>query len=184
MKIMFLGDIGVGQTSRMRLRAFERLGHTVSGINTNEARKSASWLRRQAQRRLQRGAIPDSINRSILDYGRRFRPDLVWAEKQEYLKLETIRELRNIGARLVHFTPDPYFSLQWKRTRVMDEAIRAFDVLVYCKSYERRDYEALGKPLIYMPLSYCDEVHRPLHSSDPRWGCAVGFVGGWEPRRE
>lgn len=66
----------------------------------------------------------------------------------------------------------------------MDEAIGAFDVLVYCKSYERRDYEALGKPSIYMPLGFCDEVHRPLRSADSTWNCAVGFVGGWEPRRQ
>ena len=66
----------------------------------------------------------------------------------------------------------------------MDRAMGAFDVHVYCKSYERKDYEMLGKPLIYMPLGYCDEMHRPLPSHDPRWGCAVGFLGGWEPRRE
>ena len=66
----------------------------------------------------------------------------------------------------------------------MDAAIGRFDVLVYCKSYERADYEALDCPLIYMPLGYCDETHRPLPSSDPRWACALGFLGGWEPRRE
>jgi hypothetical protein len=42
----------------------------------------------------------------------------------------------------------------------------------------------MGKPLIYMPLGFCDEVHRPLPSDDPRWTCTVGFVGGWDPRRE
>ena len=60
----------------------------------------------------------------------------------------------------------------------------AFDALVYCKSYERKQYETLGKPVVYMPLGYCDEVHRPLPSEDARWSCAVGFLGGWEPRRE
>jgi spore maturation protein CgeB len=35
-----------------------------------------------------------------------------------------------------------------------------------------------------MPLGYCDQVHRPLPSSDPQWQCAIGFLGGWEPRRE
>ena len=168
----------------MRMRAFERLGHEVSGVNTNDAWKKASWLARQMQRRLQRGAIPDSVNHTVLDKARQFHPDLIWAEKQEYLQRETIEELRRLGARLIHFTPDPYFYLKWKRTRVMNEAIGAFDALVYCKSYERRDYEALGKPLIYMPLGFCDEVHRPLPSCDPRWNCAVGFVGGWDPRRE
>ena len=66
----------------------------------------------------------------------------------------------------------------------MDQAAGAFDVLVYCKAYERDQYAALGKPLVYMPLGYCDEVHRPLLSSDPQWQCAIGFLGGWKPRRE
>jgi len=183
-KILFLGQIGFGQTSLMRMRAFERLGHTVRGVHTIEPWTRASWLKRQVQRRLQRGSVVDAINRSVLERAREFRPKLVWAEKQEFLRVETIEELRKLDARSVHFTPDPYFSLDWKRTRLMDGAIGAFDALVYCKSYEREQYEALGKPLVYMPLGYCDEVHRPLPSDDVRWSCAVGFLGGWEPRRE
>lgn len=184
MKILFLGEIGLGQTSLMRMRALERLGHTVRGVHTVEPWKRTSWLKRQVQRRLQLGSVVNEINRSVLTAAREFWPDLVWAEKQEFLRVETIEELRKLGARLVHFTPDPYFTVDWKRTRLMDEAIRVFDVLVYCKSYERQEYEALAKPLVYMPLGYCDDVHRPLPSDDPRWTCVVGFIGGWEPRRE
>jgi hypothetical protein len=55
-------------------------------------------------------------------------------------------ELRRLGAKTVHFTPDPYFSLPWKRTQLMDEAMGVFDAVVYCKSYERRQYEALDLP--------------------------------------
>jgi len=184
MKILFLGQIGPGQTSLMRMRAFERLGHTVRGVHTTEPWTRASWLERQMQRRLQRGSVVDEINRSVLKRAREFRPNLVWAEKQEFLRVETIEELRKLDARSVHFTPDPYFSLDWKRTRLMDGAIRAFDALVYCKSYEREQYEVLRKPLVYMPLGYCDKIHRPLPSNDARWNCEVGFLGGWEPRRE
>jgi spore maturation protein CgeB len=168
----------------MRVRAFERLGHTVRKVHTADAWWQARWLARQIQRRLERGSVVDRVNGAVLRAAREFRPDLVWAEKQEFLRLETIDDLRKLGAKLVHFTPDPYFSLYWKRTRLMNLAIRAFDILVYCKSYERQDYEALGKPLIYMPLGYCDEVHRPLRSTDSRWISEVGFLGGWEPRRE
>jgi spore maturation protein CgeB len=183
-KILFLGEIGPGQTSQMRLRALQRLGHDVRGVHTIEPWTRASWLKRQVQRRLLPGSIIAEINASVLAAAREFRPELVWAEKQEYLRVETLEALRALGARLVHFTPDPYFTLSWKRTRLMDAAMSAFDVLVYCKSYEHADYAALGKPLVYMPLGYCDEVHRPLPSDDPRWTCAVGFLGGWEPRRE
>jgi len=183
-KILFLGEIGSGQTSLMRMRAFERLGYAVRGVHTIEPWTRASWLKRQVQRRLQRGSVVDEINRSVLERAREFRPNLVWAEKQEFLRAETIEELRKLDTRCVHFTPDPYFSVGWKRTRLMDEAMAAFDALVYCKSYERKQYDALGKPVVYMPLGYCDEVHRPLPSNDARWSCAVGFLGAWEPRRE
>lgn len=183
-RILFLGEIGPGQTSLMRLNALRRLGHEVHGVHTIEPWKEASWLSRQVQRRLQRGSVVDEINRRVIQAARDFRPDLVWAEKQEFLTLETLEALKATGARLAHFTPDPYFSLPWKRTRLMDQAMGAFDVLVYCKRYEDAQYAALGKPLVYMPLGYCDEVHRPLPSDDPRWSCVAGFLGGWEPRRE
>jgi len=184
MKILYLGEIGAGQTAFMRLRALQRLGHAVCGVNTSGPWRHSPWLKRQIQRRMQRGSILNEINEFVVAAAREFSPDLVWADKQEFLYLETIDALRRTGARLVHFTPDPYFYLSWKRTRVMDAAIGVFDILIYCKTYEQRDYEELGKPLIYMPLGFCDEVHRPLPSGDPKWNCAVGFVGGWEPRRE
>lgn len=168
----------------MRMRALGRLGHEVQGVHTSEQWKQTSWFGRQCQRRLQRGSVVNRINARVLSAARDFRPLVVWAEKQEYLRVETLQGLRKLGARLVHFTPDPYFTLDWKRTRLMDAAMKEFDVLIYCKSYEKASYEAIGKPLVYMPLGYCDEVHRPLPSNDPRWHCALGFLGGWDPRRE
>jgi spore maturation protein CgeB len=184
MKILYLGEIDPGQTALMRMRALERLGHSLRGVHTSKAWKRASWGMRQLQRRTHRGSILEEINSTILTAARQFKPAVVWADKQEFLRAETVEELRKLGARTVHFTPDPYFSLGWKRTRLMDETMRTFDALVYCKSYEREQYEGIGKPTVYMPLGYCDEVHRPLTSEDACWRCAVGFLGGWEPRRE
>ncbi|HEY1750143.1 MAG TPA: glycosyltransferase [Caulobacteraceae bacterium] len=184
MKILFVGATAEGQTSRMRMRALRRLGHEVVGVDTRTPWTSASWLARQSERRLGLGSIVDGINRAVLEAARAFRPQLVWAEKQEYLRPETVDALGEGGAIRAHYTPDPYFILKWRRTPLMDAAFGRFDFLAYCKSYERADYEALGKPLVYLPLGYCDEVHRPLPSDDPRWACDVGFLGGWEPRRE
>lgn len=184
MKILFLGEISAGQTSTMRMRALQRLGHELLGINTIAPWKALSWSQRQLQRRLGRGSAVRAINASVIEAAQAFKPDVIWAEKQEYLSRATLERLRKQGARLVHFTPDPYFTLDWKRTALMDEAIGGFDVLVYCKSYETEHYRKLAKPLVYMPLGYCDEVHRPLPSGDTRWSCSFGFLGGWEPRRE
>jgi hypothetical protein len=81
----------------------------------------------------------------------------------------------------------------------MDQAVNAFDILVYCKAYERDDYAALGKPLIYMPLGYCDQVLAvgALREYLPHvlaaagidlkiWGGYWEFLcdGKWSPRRQ
>src|SRR4051812_46405556 len=113
MKILFLGEIGIGQTSLMRMRALERLGHKVRGFNTTEPWKRASWLKRQLQRRIQSGSVVNHINSRVLEDAREFRPDIIWAEKQEFLKIETLEALRKLGIKLFHFTPDPYFYLNW-----------------------------------------------------------------------
>ena len=184
MKILYLGEISAGQTCLMRMRSLERLGHDVLGINTVQPWRQASWFKRQTQRRLGRGSVVEQINKTVLDAAQQFKPDVVWADKQEFLRAETIDGLKKRGARTIHFTPDPYFYLHWKRTKLMDQAMKSFDVLVYCKAYEEANYKALQKPMVYMPLGYCDEVHRPLTSGDPKWMCQFGFLGGWEPRRE
>ena len=88
MKILFIGEIGLGQTSLMRMRALERLGHHVRGVHTIEPWMRTWWLKRQLQRRLQRGSIVDEINRRVLEAAREFRPNLVWAEKQEFLRVK------------------------------------------------------------------------------------------------
>src|SRR5580692_384376 len=104
MKILYLGEITAGQTAFMRMRALERLGHTLHGVHTGEAWRRSSWIKRQIQRRTQRGSIVGEINESVLAAARDFSPDLVWADKQQYLRPETISVLRKAGVRLVHFT--------------------------------------------------------------------------------
>ena len=99
MKILFLGEISPGQTSLMRMRALKRLGQEVAGVHTIEPWQRASWLQRQVQRRIRRGSIVDEINRQVLQAARDFRPSLVWAEKQEYLRRDTLEAMRAMGVR-------------------------------------------------------------------------------------
>ena len=109
LKILFAGELGHGQTSLMRMRALKRLGREVLGYDTVRPWKRAAWLSRQFQKRFQFGPIIDQINAELVELERDFKPDLVWAEKQEFVKAETLGELRKTGALIVHFTPDPYF---------------------------------------------------------------------------
>ena len=61
MKILFLGEIGPGQTSLMRMREMTRLGHLVLGVNANEPWKRLLRVSRQVQRRFVNGGVVDEI---------------------------------------------------------------------------------------------------------------------------
>lgn len=183
MRILFVGDVRPGQTSRMRMEALRRNGHEVLGVDSATPWLSSTWLNRQVSRRTEIGSIVDFINLSTVQAAEQFRPDLVWCEKQEFLRAPTIDRLKRKGSLVAHYTPDPYFWLSWKRTQIMDESMRCFDVIFYCKSYERAQYESLGIPTYFLPLGFCDATHIPYKNGSDK-SSMFGFVGGWEPRRQ
>jgi spore maturation protein CgeB len=172
----------------MRMSSLRELGHEVLGINTQSNWRNVAWLSRRLQQTTSVGPAISRLNAAVIDASRDFKPELIWAEKQEHLQPATLNELRRQGARLLHFTPDPYFTLAWKRTRLMDECMPMFDYLVTSKQYELDAYRATGSQTIYMPLGFSFEVHRPLSAASKStaefFASDVGFVGGWEPRRE
>jgi spore maturation protein CgeB len=188
MRILFVGAISDGQTSQMRMIALRKLGHDVTAIDAQLPWINADPVSRRLQQMACAGPIVTSLNRNVINAGIATRPRLVWAEKQEYLSPKTLLHLKNLGAQLLHFTPDPYFSLEWKRTKLMDRALPLFDFLATPKAYELEDYRRQGPHVIYMPLGYSEDIHRPVaptsQSQNQEFSSDVSFLGGWEPRRE
>jgi len=188
MKILFVGHLDEGQTSRMRMDVLRELGHEVIAFSSQEQWRCASWLAGRVQKKLNRGSIVTAINEGVLRLAREHKPDLLWAEKQEQIEPRTLQVLGAMGVRLLHFTPDPYFTLSWKRTPLMDACMPLWDYAVTSKRYEMDEYTRVCRQVIYMPLGYAEAVHRPVSPTSPKAGRAfasdVGFLGGWEPRRE
>src|ERR1044072_7806988 len=113
MKILFAGPLGEGQTSRMRMEVLRDLGHEIVPLNSLEMWAGCSPLMRHAQQKLNRGPVITRLNQAVRQAVREHKPDLFWGEKQEYLRPDTLEELRRAGVRMLHFTPDPYFTLSW-----------------------------------------------------------------------
>lgn len=188
MKILFVGGLEHGQTSHMRMLELQRLGHEVKSVDAFARWNRMNPLSRRVQQWRCAGNVVDALNREVLAATDGFHPELLWAEKQEYLRPETLMALKKQGARLLHYTPDPYFALDWKRTRLMDQAMPLFDYLVTSKAYELDDYRKLAARIIYVPLGFSETVHRPMvpntGSLYRKYESDVSFLGGWEPRRE
>jgi spore maturation protein CgeB len=183
MRILFVGYLGRGQTSGMRCEGLRRLGHEVEAVDAGSVWSGASYLSRQLGQATQKSSRIDEFNAEVLRAATRFRPELVWAEKQEYLLASTVEQLQALGALVLHYNPDPYFSLEWKRTRLADECLKLYDILVVTKRYELQNYrEYCHGRIIYSPLGYDPVGHAP--PSEAVTVRDVAFVGGWEPRRE
>jgi len=183
-RVLFVGYLGRGQTSGMRCAAIRRLGHDVVVVDAGATWTGAGYLTRQLEQSMLRGSRIHRLNRAVLQAAAEHRPELVWLEKQEYLRSETIEGLRAGGAVVLHYNPDPYFSLTWKQNALADACLPLYDVLVVTKRYEMEAYR-LHCPgrIVYSPLGYDRIGHAPptvraSPSSD------IAFVGGWEPRRE
>lgn len=188
MKILFVGHLNEGQTSRMRMEVLSKLGHDVVPLSSQAQWDGVPWLSRRIQQKLNRGPVIERFNRQIQEAARQHRPQLMWAEKQEQMQPQTLEVLRALGVHLLHFTPDPYFTLSWKRTALMDACMPLFDTVVTSKRYEMDEYQRTCRQVIYMPLGYAERHHRPVSPADKitrqSFRSDVGFLGGWEPRRE
>jgi len=164
------------------------LGHTVIPLNSQSGWDKASRMSRRLQQQFAAGPVVKKINSDLLKLAIENKPDLLWAEKQEYLYPETLKALSRRGMKLLHFTPDPYFSLSWKRTRLTNACMPLFDYMLTSKRYELSEYRRICKNVIYMPLGFAEAVHRPLFPEDDKlkekYKSDVAFIGGWEPRRE
>jgi spore maturation protein CgeB len=179
-KILFVGQVAPGQTSGMRANALAALGHEVVTVDSADPWSDSSYLGRHLQQRAERGPAIEGLNRAVRERAAELRPELVWAEKQEYLQPETIALLQR-SARVVHFNPDPYFTIAWKRTRLADQCLGLYDLVFTCKRYELEQYSRACRQVLYLPLGFDERIHCPRPVDHPY---DVVFVGGWEPRRE
>ncbi|TLS78400.1 hypothetical protein FE236_01220 [Mariprofundus erugo] len=188
MKILFVGSLTEGQTSHMRMEILKELGHDVLPLSTQIYWDTAHMVSRRLQQSVGYGPIIEKINDDLIDAVIRVRPDVVWAEKQEYFRPEVLRDISSRGVKLIHYTPDPYFSLSWKQTKFLDACLPLYDCLVTSKTYELEDYKKVNPCIVYMPLGFAEKVHRPIFPDDLKlrdlYESDVSFLGGWEPRRE
>jgi spore maturation protein CgeB len=184
-RVLFIGYMGRGQTSGMRCAALQRLGYEVSSVDAGSLWHGAGYLARQIGQHMAHSARIEQLNRALIETAVRNTPELVWAEKQEYLYPETIRRLQKLGALVVHYNPDPYFSLAWKRTALADSCLPCYDAMVVTKRYELDLYRQNARgQIVYSALGYDPVGHAPPAAIESKANQQVVFVGGWEPRRE
>jgi spore maturation protein CgeB len=187
-KVLYVGHLSEGQTSRMRMEAMKNLGFKIFPVDVQSLWASNSMILRQMQQRISFGTTVDRINEEIVKIIKAQKIDVLWCDKQEFIKPKVLKECKQLGILSIHYTPDPYFTLSWKQTRLSKESMPLYDVLLTSKTYELDQYKKMNPRSFYVPLGFSESVHRPCIPDDEKirnkYSCDISFIGGWEPRRE
>lgn len=186
-RILVIGELDAGSTSRSRLEAFRQLGHDVREVAL------APWIsqlplgRHLLTHYLYAGPNIARLNARVLEAAAAFRPDFVWVEKSRHLSPATVRALRTHAGRLLQFSGDNQM-IRANQSPWYLATIPLYDAHVTTKPHNEAWLRQRGaRRVIQMIEGFDPALHRPLAlTADERgrYGCDIGFVGHYEPSRE
>lgn len=185
-RITYVGDLSIGSTSLMRLRALQALGHETEGVDTACRYYGLKGLMERAI--LRTGWHPDSsgTNHKLLDAVRRSRPDLIWVDKGLSIAPATLIEIRKLSIKLVHYSPDD-MSGRHNQTWQYLKCIPLYDLHVTTKSFNVSELKQKGaRSVVFVNNAHCSKTHRPIDITvveQRLLGGPVGFIGGFEQAR-
>jgi spore maturation protein CgeB len=184
MNILFIGQCEYGSTSRMRFEMIEQYFKcSIILINltpiiqlTWKPFRSIGW-------RFHFGPLVESINKAILSkYVEKVKYDLVWIEKGVFIKESTLKKLKNVASKLVHFTPDPAFL--YHKSSHFTKGLYYYDFCITTKCFEVEIYHNKGaKNVLYCTQGYDEQIHKPMVSFENKI-YDICFIGHHENERE
>lgn len=160
-KIMYLGSMAEGQSSRRRADLFSSLGITVLRVDISKYLNTGFFEKQQAVR-LQTGPVVDAINREII---RRLdeRPDAVFLDKPIFVRPETVELIKARGIRTLSYMPDDPFGPRkdgvW---RLFLKSLPLYDLHVVPRQVSASDFrEAGAKDVFVRDFSFDPAIHVP-----------------------
>lgn len=188
-RMLYIGNLGRGQTSLQRLQAFEQLGCNVTAVHT--AQPGLPRVRRffeRVRRRLRGPRDWTGANRQILEWIARTPFDVLWIDKGLTITAETLHYVtaRQPDCRILGFSPDDMYQ-RHNQSPQFREHLPLYDLFFTTKTFGVAELRSIGCPRVaFHHNGYDPDTHRPLVLGDEeraRFGGPVGFVGSWEAAR-
>ncbi len=108
-RILYVGPLVPHENVLHRFWALERLGQVVFPLDERFFDSGSGRLMEKLRYRLQAGSVVRDFNEAIFRQAIGDQVDVVWGDKQVYLRPETLRRLRRHGIASVDFTIDNPF---------------------------------------------------------------------------
>ncbi len=189
--VLCIGPYNKPSNAFIRTLSFEKLGHKVLRINTEDNLGVSNLLFRLTKKILLkplfRKILVSRINVKINKYA----PDLVFVEKGidfNSSDLSGFKKALPLNSKIVHLNPDdPFGTFQdgWSR---FVSAIPHYDAHFIPKELNRVDYLEKSAKLVHVyDRSFDPNYHRPIRLSKSdyaKYNCDIGFIGTYADQRE
>ena len=180
MTILYAAQLSPNDSALYRMGALERLGHTVTPLNSYDYQPRSELLRKVAHR-AQMGPWVRRLNRDVLEAAERERPQVFWADKLLGLWPGTLDKLRSAHVVTVSYMIDNAFGPRrdpgW---RLYMKDIPHFDLHVVQRDSNLTDYRQRGaRDVIKIQTAYEPTIHFPPPEgwNDAERTRDVSFIG-------
>jgi len=178
-RISYVGSIPPESTADYRTRALQRLGQDVDIFNIDPLLHGGRYLR-ALRLRYPVGPLVEGLNRALLQHIETVRPEIVFLDKPVYFTLQTIRGIKQTGAKIVLYMQDNPFGPRndgcWLQFyRIYREA----DLLCAIREADVERYRKWSLPFVRIMFSYEPTVHFPPDAawSDKDRDREVSYIG-------
>ncbi|MDG4594410.1 MAG: glycosyltransferase [Candidatus Contendobacter sp.] len=185
MRIAYIGP-GEG-TSKDRLHALERLGHSVVLIDPWSWLGRSPWIGRWLHHL---GGIGSAlqINNRVVHEVIAAQAELIWVNQGECLGSALLKRLSSRQVPIVNYTnDDPFGGPNWQRFFAYRKALPYYDVLAVPRMVNVAEAKAAGARQVIRIFLSADEIaHRPRSLTAAQlnaYRSEVVFVGTWMPER-
>lgn len=186
MKILYLGNIGIGSTARHRAEALRRVGHEVDLLDITAALGPA--LSGPVRSRMHYHTGYRLLQRDVLTLvdaqTKRFAAsEVVWIDSGEWIGPEAASRIRSLGPKLVLFNADdPTGRRDGRRFDSLVAALPIYDLCVTVRDETLAEFRQLGPRTIKSWRGVDEIVHAPRSPAEPpNVECLgeIAFVGTW-----
>jgi glycosyltransferase involved in cell wall biosynthesis len=186
LRILAVSALWQGANDYAFVRAFRRLGHSVSVVSSDRYVPDWRSVGLRILRRALMASIVSEYNSALLQQATAIKPDLLFVFKGAYVKPETIAAIKANGTVAINFYPDVSFRTHGP---YLPSALPLYDWVFTTKSFGLADMaEQLAvENASFLPHAYDPETHRPVELDDTdreNYLCDVSFIGNWSPKKQ
>jgi len=189
LRLLFVGPLSKGSTTRQRMLCFKQLGHHVTDVDTSSLPlpEILSLLSRISCRLGFYWDLSDA-NKLILENIHKNNFDLIWIEKGLTIKPDTLKKIKSAqpSVKLVAFSPDNML-MKGNQSLCYLRGISLYDWHITTKSFNVLELKSLGAHNVYFTVkSFDSNAYHPINLTEEEkkyWGSDVAFLGGYEKHR-